>query len=253
MAVLNPANTTVGDLCTEALRECGAIGIGQTPSAEDITGAQTRLQWMLQEWERKRWLVYHLETFSVLSTGAESYTVGPQADIDTGAASQRPNRLEAAYLRNLQNTAPNQIDYPLDILQAGEDYAKIDLKSLESFPDTIYYEPSWPLGRVRPWPVAQASIYSIHIMIREQLPASFASLVTPFVIPYEYYTCMMTNLAIRLRPKYRIPSYPGDMLPMLAKTSLNTIRTSNTQIGRLVTSPSLSRNGIYNIFSDRVY
>ena len=75
MSQLDPTKTTVGDICTAALKECGAIGVGQTPLAEDINDAWARLQWMIQQWERKRYLVYHLVTLSVVSTGAQTYTV----------------------------------------------------------------------------------------------------------------------------------------------------------------------------------
>ena len=83
--ILDPTNTTVGDICTEALKECGATGIGVTPLAEDISGAQARLQWMLQQWERKRWLVWHLVTFGIIATGAEEYTFGPGGQINTNS------------------------------------------------------------------------------------------------------------------------------------------------------------------------
>ncbi len=87
MSELNPFNTTCGDLCTAALQDSGRLGVGQTALAEDVNKAWARLQWMLQGWERKRWLVYHLVTYSVVSTGATSYTVGPGGAIDTNAVS----------------------------------------------------------------------------------------------------------------------------------------------------------------------
>ena len=151
MASQDPTKTTIGDLCNEMLRECGVLGIGQTASAEDINGAWTRTQWMMQEWERKRWLVYHLVTLSIVSTGAISYTVGPGGNIDTGiGTSVRPAKLESAFLRQIQNSEPNQIDYPLEILQSMEDYNRISLKSLSSFPGCIFMDPDWPLARIFP-------------------------------------------------------------------------------------------------------
>ncbi len=134
MTALDPANTTMGDLVNEALKECGRIGVGQTALAEDFNGGWMRLQWMLQQWERKRWLVYHLETKLVTSTGVMTYTVGPGGDIDTGTVSARPDKIESAFLRQLVNSQPNQIDYPLGLLQSMEDYNTIGLKGLVSFP-----------------------------------------------------------------------------------------------------------------------
>lgn len=278
MSQLDPTKTTVGDICTAALKECGAIGVGQTPLAEDINDAWARLQWMIQQWERKRYLVYHLVTLSVVSTGAQTYTVGPGGNIDTQAAvddpfspafgpqfgagdpppfvSARPAKLESAYLRQIGNlSSPNQVDFPLELLQSMEDYNRIRLKELKSFPGFAFLDPAWPLATLYPWPVPQASIYQIFITILEQLPIAFAKLTTPFALPYEYYAAMLYNLAMRLRPKYGIR--PGrfvmDDLPGLARDSLNVLRQANAQIARLVMPKDLQRAGIYNIFGDRFY
>lgn len=253
MAVLDPTNTTLGDLCTEALKECGYIGVGQTPLAEDLNGAWMRLQWMLQQWERKRWLVYHLVNLSKVSTGAQTYTCGPGGDLDTGAGSVRPAKIESAFLRQITQSQPNQIDYPLAILQSREDYDKIALKQLMSFPGWIFLDAAWPLATLFTWPVPQANIYELHVSIMAQLPASFATQATVFNLPYEYYNAMLFNLALRLRPKYQIGTYPGDPLPGLAKDALAVLRGANTQIAKLQMPADLLRPGIYNIFSDRSY
>lgn len=252
MAVLDPSNTTIGDLCTEALRESGAFGVGQTPLSEDINGAWTRLQWMLQEWERKRWHVYTEVQIVKTSTGAQTYTVGPGGDFDTGNGSARPGRIEAAFLRQpIQGGQP--VDYPLELIQSREDYSRVTLKSLVSFTSAVFYDTSWPLGFLYPVPIAQANNYQLGISVLAQLPTSFASLATKISLPFEYYTAVMTNLAMRLRPKYGIGTWPGDVLPGLAKDGLNTVKGINTQIARLTMPKEMVRPGIYNIFSDRSY
>lgn len=252
MAVLDPSATTVADICIAALKECGALGVGQTALAEDLSDAQARLQWMLQQWERKRWLVYHLVTYTRISTGQQSYQIGPGApDIDTGAGTVRPAKIEAASLRQLVTNQP--VDYPLEIIQSKEDYNRVTLKQLTSFTGGIYYEPSWPNGTIFPVPIPQANIYALVLMFLEQLPASFANSAAQFHLPYEYFAAMLYNLALRLRPKYGLGSWPGDPLPGLARDALETIRGANTQIARLIMPGGLLRPGIYNIFSDRSY
>ncbi len=252
MAVLDPANTSVNDVCSAALYEGGIVGVGQTPSGGQLADTQARLQWMLQEWERKRWLVFHLVTLSMVTTGAISYTCGPGGDFDTGPGSVRPAKLESAFLRQLVNSQPNQVDFPLEILQSMEDYNRIALKGLSSFPGTVFMDPTWPLATVYPWPVPQASIYSTNITILAQLPQSFLTSAVKFNIPYEYYAAILYNLAIRCRARWQIGSFAGDELPNLAKQSLKTLRGANTAIARL-TLPDMNRTFIYNIFSDRYY
>lgn len=256
---LDPAATTVNDLCVAAIQECGAVGQGQSPTGQDLQDAWARLQWMLQAWERKRWLVYHLLDLKVVSTGATSYSIGPGQSFDTGPGSVRPNRLESAFLRQIQNASPpNQVDFPLEILTSYEDYAKIALKQLKSWPGAVFLDTAWGsnpggVGEVFVYPVAQANIYEIHLILREQLPVSFPTAATKIILPYEYYDAIVTNLGMRLRPKYGLGTFPGDTLPTRAKEALQTIRIGNLQVGRLAVPSEVIRPGLYNIFSDRFY
>ena len=116
------------DIITMALKDVGALGVGQSPLPEDTNDAYTKLQWMLGEWNRKRWLIWHLVDLSITSTGATSYSIGPVgSDI---VWDPRPDRLESAFLRQLVQSQPNQIDYPLELIQSYEEYTNIALKSL---------------------------------------------------------------------------------------------------------------------------
>jgi hypothetical protein len=248
MSQLDPAATSVNDVCLAALKEAGVIGVGQTALADDITDAWARLQWMLQQWER--WLVYQLKTYSILSTGAQSYTIGPGGQLDTGAGSVRPAKIESAFTRQLTQASPYQIDYPCDILQSMEDYNRIRLKTLSTITGCVFLDPGWPLGIVYPYPVPPANTYSLFITVLQQLPVKFANLAVTFALPYEYYGAMVFNLALRLRPKYQIPTYPGDPLPGMAADSLNVLRGANTAIARLQL-PAMGGNSGYNIFTDQ--
>ena len=241
---------TAQDLCTDALRECGAIGLGQNASGADITTAQLRLQLMLQEWERQRWLVYHIVDFVKTSTGATTYSIGPGGDFDTGTGSVRPSRIESAFAR--QNNSGIPVDYTLTIIQSYEDYSKLSLKTFKSFPAAVFLDTAWPLGVLKIYPVPLANIYELHMQIREQLPQSFATLATQVVLPYEYYSALLYNLAWRLRSRYQLPTFQGDPLPGLAKASLNVLRKANVQPEELTSNIPRSRPN-YNIWSDRSY
>lgn len=250
--LLTPLTTTLGDICAAALRRCGYIGVGQTALAEDLTDTWADLQWMLQSWSRKRWFIYHLVDLSIVSTGQLTpYTVGPGAQIDTGTNSDRPNRLEAAYLRQLTQGSPNNIDYPMEILQSMEDWSRVRLKTLSSFPQFVFFDSSWPNGGVRFWPVPQANIYEIHIIVRAQLPVVFLTQASTFSLPFEYYEAIVWNVALSACPRYGI--MPNPVLAMKAKTGLEMLRTGNTQIATLSTPPEVNRNTLYNIFGDISY
>jgi hypothetical protein len=255
MAFLDPANTTALDIVTGALWKSGAIGQGQTPSTGELQGAQSELQHMLQQWQRKELLIYVTETFNLVSTGALFYTVGPAGDFALGTGYVRPEKIQSAYMIQPQITGAGlPVSYPLRELPSRDDYNDIALKNLSSFPQWFYYEPQWPLGYFYPWPIAQANIYSLYITILQLLPQSFATDgSTVFNIPYEYYNAMVLNLAVRLRSTNRIPTFAGDSLTADARDAYNLLRNSDLKIPLIKMPTQLTRRGIYNIFGDTSY
>lgn len=239
------AITTPNDLIKLALKDSGVVGIGQTPNSEDTNDAFDRINMMLAQWQRKRWLIWHLVDVSKVSTGATSYTVTTGGDFNVA----RPDRLESAFFRQV-NIQPLQPDYPLQILESREDYNRITLKTLQAFPQYIFYDAAYPTGVVYPWPVPQANLYEVHITVKEQL-SQFTSLAQTINLPPEYYAAIFYNLCVRLRPAYQME--PDQTLIALAKDSLNVLREANAQIPRLQMPDDLVRRGVYDIFSDRPY
>lgn len=124
--------TTPNDLIILALKQANVLGVGQSASAEDIQDCFALLNMMLAQWNRRRYAIYHLKTVSIACDGSQSYTIGPGGDIDT----TRPNKIESAYFRQIITSPPNQIDYPLEIIRAREDYDRIYLKDMQSFRNT---------------------------------------------------------------------------------------------------------------------
>ena len=238
--------TTPRDLITLALKDSGALGVGQTALAEDENDGFVTLNQMLAQWQRKRFMVYQLVTVSLTSTGAQSYTVGPSGDFNVAV---RPDKLQAAFFRQLVNSTPNQVDYPLELILAREDYNNIALKQLASFPSYVFYDPGYPLGTVYPWPVPQATIYSLHLTLPMVL-AQFTTLSQTITMPDEYLAAIRFNLAQRFGVIYQLPDNPR--LAALAEDALSTVRGANTQIPRLKMPADLVRSGVYNPYSDRI-
>lgn len=236
--------TTPAEMIALALVDAGIYGQSQTASAEDTNNAFRRLNWMISQFARKRWLVYHLIDVAFTTTGAESYTVGSGGNFNT----PRPDKIESAFARQLLPGSPNQIDYPLEILQSREDYNRIRMKTLGSWPSLVFYDSDYPLGHLYVWPVPAASQFSIHISLKQPL-SQFATLTQDIDLPPEYEGALFYNLVVRLQTAFKIPLDP--VAVALAKDGLNVLRGSNTQIPTLrMPGAVLGRGRAYNIYSD---
>jgi hypothetical protein len=240
-----PFNTP-RQIITFALKAAGVLGVGQSAQPEDANDAFSAMNAMLAVWQRKRWLIWHLTDNVLTSTGAQSYSIGPNADFNVA----RPDRLEAAFFRQYTNSTPNYVDFPLQILEAREDYNRIAIKDLTSFPRFIFYDAAYPWGFLYPWPVPQAGIYELHITLKETLN-QFASIDDTLNLPPEYAEAIWTNLVVRLAPIYQFQASPE--VTALAKASLATIRGANAQIPQLTMPKFLSRPALYDVWSDRQY
>jgi len=124
-------------LLTNALMDAGIIGIDEPIEQPMLNRAFTQANWLLAQWARKRWLCYRLVDYSIVSTGAQTYSVGLQQDINI---SPRPDRVEYAFLRFL-NGAGAQVDIPLRVIPSREDYARVALKNLTSLSQAVFYDP----------------------------------------------------------------------------------------------------------------
>lgn len=217
---------TTGDLINFVLRASGINGVGQTPLAEDSNTCLDLLRMLLGQWKRKRWLVWYLQETSCIATGANSYTIGPGQDFDT----PRPDRLHAAWVRLQPFGGPNAVDIPLSIIEAHEDWASITIKDLKSMPAAVFYDSSFPIGRVFVYPVPPAAHYEVHLVTKGGLP-TYTTLTDPLNLPEEYIEALMWSLCVRAQMSYGLPSRLDHLGAM--KQAINTIEMANTQIGLL--------------------
>lgn len=236
--------TTPVELINLALKQSGVLGVGQTASAEDTNDAFKILNMMLAQWQTDRALVYHLVDVSIPCTGAQSYTIGVGGDFNV----PRPDRISSAFVRQLVQAVPNQVDYQLYIIKAREDYNRIALKRQGSWPEALFYDSGYPLGTLYPWSIPD-STFELHLSLYQQLQ-SFATVADLIVMPPQYEEAIMWNLAGRLRPMYGMQ--PDVTISRLASASLNTLQGSNTQIPTLTIDPILAGKGKYNVYSDQV-
>lgn len=221
--------STTGDLITFVLRASGINGVGQTPSAEDANTGLNFLRMLIAQWQRKRWLVWDEQEVAKIATGNNSYTIGPGQDFDTA----RPDKLHAAWARMKPFGGPHPVDISLAIIEAKEDWAGITIKDLKSIPSAVFYDSSFPIGRVYFWPVPPASDYEMHIVVKGSLPV-YTGLTDPLNVPDEYVEAMTWWLCVRMQMSYGLPANTAHVAAM--KEAMNTIMLANSQI-RLATMP----------------
>ena len=218
--------STTGDLITFVLRASGINGVGQTPLAEDSNTGLDFLRMIIAQWQRKRWMVWNEQELSKVSTGANYYSIGPGQDFD----SPRPDEIHAAWCRLKPFSGPNAVDISLAIIDSHEDWAGIGVKDLKSLPAAVFYDSSFPIGRVYFWPVPPASDYEMHLVVKATLP-TYTTLTDPLGLPDEYMEALMWSLCVKMQMAYGLPARPDHVAAM--KVAVDTIKLANTQIPQL--------------------
>lgn len=277
--------TTARDIIIRALEDVGVVGVGQTPLAEDLNFGLSRLNAMIGQYNRRRWLVYHLLDVPCITTGSNVYTVGIGQNFNV----PRPDKLEDGnfFRQAIGGTFPSGgdfnddfnndfgpgqsesstngyfVDYPLTLLESKEDWNRIALKNMGSWPSFVYYDPAnlqlapidnptgptAPAGLLRINPVPAAGQFQIFICVKDAL-ATLDNLSTVLLTPPEYEEAFEYNLALRFFAKYQISATPE--VAGLARAAEATIRSANNQIQMLQLPSSLTGRGRrYNIYNDR--
>jgi len=237
-----PLPTTPRDIVNLALKTANVVGVGQSSLPEDINDCFNMLNMMIAQWQRRRYMVYNLKTVSITATGATSYTIGLGQQFNT----ERPAKIEAAFIR-MQGGSNLPVDYPLQVLRAKEDYDRISIKTLNAFPQYVFYDSTFPVGNVFVWPVPNNQ-YQIFLTVMTQLQA-FQNLSEVIVMPNEYLDAMHWNLADRILTIYGLPENPK--ITRYAEVSMRAIMENNSQIPLLHMPVALrGKSGAYNIYGD---
>ncbi len=238
---------TVRDMCLQAMRDCMAVGKGQTPAADDVNEVWSQLQLMLAEWQTRPFSAYVTATGSVAATGAQSYTIGPGGNIDTGINTVRPDDLSSAFIR-LTPGGSLPVDFDLIRIASREQYNLIKLKSLVSWPDHFYYEPTFPLGTIFPYPIPQSGQFTLFVSYSVRFVSAFANLSTIITLPTVYYNAIRKNLAVEICPQ--LGREPSTTLIQQAKRSLQTLKLVGFTMPENRLPIGIIKTGTYNIYSD---
>lgn len=211
---------TALDIIKGALEDLGVVAVEEPLSNADAQTGLSALNSMINHWSVRRLMVYALikESFT-LTIGTNSYTIGAGGVFNTA----RPNKIAGAFVRN-----SNGNDYPLDVLMTQDAYNSIGTKTTQGLPDSLYYDPQYPLGVIylSYAPDQAYTLFLESLKSYADIGAITASVDATF--PPEYREALRSNLAIRLAPKYGV-LVPQTVM-MIAGESLDALRAQNFEL-----------------------
>lgn len=145
-------STTVRDLIAGSLRLINVIGLNETPKQSVMDISLQALDAMTDSWSNDRLMIYSITPYIFdLTTGANSYTLGPGGDWNT----PRPMKIEHLYAR-LNNGTLQQLDIGIQPL-TDEQYYGIAVKNTTStFAFAYYDDNSYPLRNITLFPIPPA-------------------------------------------------------------------------------------------------
>lgn len=242
---------TAIDVITDSLQLLQVYAPGEILSDADAQRSLATLNDMLDDWSNQTLACYAiLEQSAPLVPGQQSYTIGkdPTADFNMTRPLKILDGPGTAYVQDV-----NGNNYPMNVVPRDQWnlYGNRSILIQSDFPDTLFYDPQYPLGVINVLPVPTIN-YTMFWDSYLQL-ADFDSLTTAFSFPPGYKRAIVTNLAVALKPYFKTAQI-DPLIILEAKERFGNIKRTNMRSNVAVMDPELvSRSQIsYNIYTDRV-
>jgi len=210
--------TTALQLVTSALRKIGAVAAGEAPDADEQADALAALNQIVESWNLQGLALYRRENVAYsLVPSQQVYTIGSGANFN-GA---RPITINGAFVTRAG------IDYPVEVLTQSQ-WNGILYKSLSSqLPSGVYYEPAYPIGTVRVWPVPLEGL-TITLSVNMQI-SPVASIGATIALPPGYERALVYALAVDLAPEYPAVTLSQRVIDAADEALADIKRANNTQ------------------------
>jgi hypothetical protein len=209
------------------------------PSTDNVQTGFLALNAMLNEWSTRRYGIYTVthEEFTLTIDDGE-YSIGSGGDFDT----PRPIKILDAFIRDADTT-----DYDIEIIDR-EWYNDRPRKTTAGIPFYLYYEPSFPLGKVFIYFVPDKA-YTLVIDSQKAL-AQYTNTANSLNLPPEYETALKFNFAIDWANELGVD--PSNLVVTRAAETLRNLKALHSvPIPKVDTRPfDNSRNVLRNIYGD---
>jgi len=200
MSTSNSTNFSVtrDDLIKGALRLCGALALGETPTTDQVTEASEALNMLIKAWAADGMALWARGEHTLpLTLGSQSYSIGLGQTVNIA----KPLKITQAILHDTQTN----VDIPMRIITRDE-YLRLGNKTTQGHPIQIYYDPQRDHGVLYVYPPADSSSVSYkQIKFTYQRPfEDFDSSTDNPDFPQEWFDALKYGLASRLAGEYGI-------------------------------------------------
>jgi hypothetical protein len=235
----------VYDLLYVSHRIAGILGAPQrTLSQAEIADAFDALNAMLDSWNTERLMIYSItRQVHPLVASQQIYTIG--ASISASFNTTRPPTIEKASILDEPLSAQPR-ESPIEIVTALQ-WQNIPIKTtLSPFPDMLWYDAAYPLGKIHLYPVPSET-NSLVLYPWTQF-SQFAAVTDTVAFPSAYLRAIQYNLAVELAPRYPSTRMSPMVIPMAIEAKA-AVKNLNAPILDLACDSALiAHGGAYDIW-----
>lgn len=241
---------TARDLIQEAVEKIGAYGAGETMSSADENRCLSVFQNMIDSWSNESLICFAIkEQTLTLVVNQLTYTLGAG-----GTLPDRPIRLiygpGAAFA-----TDSNGNRYPIDVYPQDKWNEIWNLTASNStIPNVIFYDPQYPLGVVKIWPLYAGGLgMTLTFNSYLQLASLNEDPATEIALPPGYREAYVDNLARQIWRYFKPDGaqIPADIAEDAAKSKGVLKRANTRQNIAEFEKALLNRQGaVWNIYAD---
>lgn len=219
---------TYQNLVDGALRICGSLASGASPTSQESTDYLQVLNEMLAGWSAKLGPVFSETIESLTWTGGQaSRTIGSSGNFNTA----RPQQVLAAYYRDSSN-----VDNDIKLITHQEYQRFEDKTRAQDIPLYLAYQPTNASnqGTLFVWPVP-ASDWTFRLLSLKTL-GSVSALSDTVTLPPGYEEAIRWNLAISLAPENGA-DLPASVFGKAQDTLFNLISLNNSDVSEMAFDP----------------
>lgn len=193
-------SVTASDIINGAFRITGAFGASDTVPTTDFNNALQALNIMIKSWMTAGYELWTVKELVLpMVTGVTSYQIGPTATGTGALVTDRPLRVQYAFLRNDSQST----DVVLSIISRQE-YEQLGAKSSLGVVNSIFYDPQLNNGVLYVYTTPSDTTRTIHLFVQRPIQDMNSSTDT-FDFPQEWFQALKWGLASEIGLEYGVP------------------------------------------------